>query len=62
MRHVESEARSLGITRLVADVSITARSFFEHAGFRVVEPQTVERRGVRFQNYRMEKSLSRAAR
>ncbi len=50
-----------GVTRgrqlLTAEVSITARPFFERAGFRVIGPQTVERRGVRLQNFRMEAHL-----
>lgn len=50
-------AKSCGISRLTSDVSVTARAFFEQIGFRLVEPQVVERRGVSFQNFRMERSV-----
>ena len=46
-----------GIRRLRSDVSLTARPFFEHAGFFVVRKQRVERRGVLFDNMAMEKGL-----
>jgi putative acetyltransferase len=46
------------VTRLCANVSITARPFFERAGFRLLRPQTVERNGVTLQNFRMERALS----
>ena len=45
------------LTRLAANVSITARPFFEHAGFRMLRSQTVERSGVTFDNFRMERSV-----
>jgi putative acetyltransferase len=57
LRHVENEASSRGVARVFAEVSVTARPFFDHAGFRLLTPQTVERRGVEFENYRMEKQL-----
>lgn len=44
-----------GIRRLFADVSITARPFFESVGFCVTADQVVERRGVLFRNFRMER-------
>ena len=50
-------AQQCNITRLSADVSITARPFFERQGFVVIEPQTVTLRGVEFLNYRMTRSL-----
>lgn len=46
-----------GLTRLYSEVSITARPFFEAHGFEVVAPQTVERDGVSFLNFRMQKIL-----
>lgn len=52
-----SWAISRGIRQLRADVSITARPFFERSGFRVVSEQTVERRGVTFRNFRMERTI-----
>ena len=51
-------AEQVGIARLSADVSITARPFFERQGFVVVAPQTVTLRGVEFLNYRMARSLN----
>ena len=40
---------------LTANVSITARPFFEQRGYRVVREQRILRRGVWLSNYRMEK-------
>ena len=51
-------AEQVGIARLSADVSITARPFFERQGFVVVAPQIVTLRGVEFLNYRMARSLN----
>ena len=45
------------LTRLAANVSITARPFFEHAGFRLLRSQTVERNGVTLDNFGMERSV-----
>ena len=50
-------AAGQGATHLIADVSITARPFFERMGFRVIESQTIERRGVQLRNYKMLLSL-----
>ena len=52
-----SWAERRGIRHLRSEVSITARPFFESAGFRVVERQVVERRGVWFSNFVMETPL-----
>lgn len=41
--------------RFYANVSITARSFFEHFGFRLVREQQVDVRGEILTNYLMEK-------
>lgn len=48
------------ISRISSDVSITARPFFEQAGFRVVTPQIVEWNGASFHNFRMERSLTQS--
>ena len=45
------------IKRLFAEVSITARPFFEKQGFAVTEEQTVVLHGVKLINYKMEKYL-----
>ena len=52
---IENQARALGIERLFVEASITARSFFEAHGFRVVKQQTVVCRGVAMINFAMEK-------
>jgi putative acetyltransferase len=54
---LEATARSQNILTLTTAASITARSFFEAKGFRLITPQTVERRGQAFLNFIMEKSL-----
>lgn len=46
-----------GITRLYAEVSITARPFFTSQGFTVVEPERVLRNGEYFVRYKMEMLL-----
>jgi putative acetyltransferase len=52
-----SWAASRGIRHLRSEVSITARPFFERAGFHVVKEQVVERQGVSLQNFRMERDI-----
>ena len=54
---MERRAAQQGASRMVSDVSITARPFFEHRGYRVVQEQTVVRHGVAMTNYHMEKVL-----
>lgn len=55
LAHIEARAKQIGLARLYAEVSITARPFFERYGFRVLAKQTVEIRGQSLRNYRMEK-------
>lgn len=57
LEKIEEEARRQQVEELAADVSITAKPFFEHHGFSVIEPQTVERFGVQLKNFRMIKIL-----
>ena len=54
MTHIKSLAAEKGIKRIWADVSITAKPFFENQGFCVVKQQTVNLRGVDLVNYVME--------
>jgi putative acetyltransferase len=54
---VESTARAQGLGRLSTEASITARRFFEHRGFHVIEAQTTARRGVKLRNFRMARAL-----
>ncbi len=57
-QRIEQEAISRGVTRIFTDASITARPFFERAGFRMIASQRIKHRGISFINYRMEKFLS----
>ncbi|MEO2091652.1 MAG: GNAT family N-acetyltransferase, partial [Gemmataceae bacterium] len=52
---VLGEAERRGLTRLFVEASVTARPFFETAGFTLIAEQTVTVRGVEFKNYRMER-------
>ncbi|MNI01098.1 putative N-acetyltransferase YafP [compost metagenome] len=54
---LESQARELGLVELVTEASITAKSFFESLGYRVILPQEVERKGIQLVNYKMTKQL-----
>lgn len=57
MKIVENKARKKHIKIIFAEVSITARTFFEAKGFNVIKEQVVERRGVMLTNFVMEKVL-----
>lgn len=54
---IEIKARELKLTRLFAEVSITAQPFFIKQGFIVIKQQQVFCRGVAFVNFLMEKLL-----
>lgn len=43
--------------KVVTHASITAKPFFEKRGYRILKKQYVERRGVRLENYVMEKHI-----
>jgi len=62
IHRVVSWALGQGIHRLHYEVSITARPFFESVGFRVATDQLVERRGVLFHNFRMERDINAESR
>ena len=55
MNAVFDKAKQEGIARIYAEVSITARPFFEAKGFKVVKEQKVSLRGVELTNFVMEK-------
>ncbi len=55
--YLQERASERGLTRLSADVSITARPFFERLGFVVLEEQEVELRGQRLINFKMQRVL-----
>jgi putative acetyltransferase len=54
---LQEEALARGIPELTANVSLTARPFFESRGFEVVVAQEVEVHGVRLKNFQMRKQL-----
>ncbi len=54
---VINEAVRVGIRRLFAEVSVTARPFFERNGFVVLAEQEVAIQGMRLTNFRMERLL-----
>lgn len=55
--HVEAHARAERLTELTANVSITARPFFERHGFLVEAEQHPVMAGVQLTNYAMKKKL-----
>jgi len=55
--HVEAHARNEQLTELTADVSITARPFFERYGFTVEAEQHPVKAGVQLTNYKMKMKL-----
>jgi putative acetyltransferase len=57
MAAILSEAGRLELPRLFAEVSVTARPFFERHGFVVLAEQQVVVRGVPLTNFRMERRL-----
>lgn len=56
-RELERRALCLGIRKIHLEASITAKSFFERCGFRIIKEQTVRPRGVAMNNFVMEKEL-----
>lgn len=57
MEHVLETGRSRGIAKFRSEVSITARPFYEHFGFEVVEEQVVALRGEKLRNFIMVKCV-----
>jgi putative acetyltransferase len=55
MKAIFDAAQKQNIDRIYAEVSITAKPFFEGKGFSVVKEQTVTLRGVELNNFVMEK-------
>jgi putative acetyltransferase len=53
----EAKALELGLGVIFAEVSITARPFFEQRGFAMIAAQSVLRHGVAMTNFRMVKFL-----
>jgi len=59
MTHVLKQAEAKGLDRIYSEVSITARPFYEHMGFTVVNEQQIEVRGATLTNYVMERHLDK---
>jgi putative acetyltransferase len=57
MHAIYEKASEWKVNRIFAEVSITAKPFFEKQGFIIVTEQTVIKRGVHLKNYKMEKKL-----
>lgn len=55
---VKEAAIKRGLKKIFTNCSITAKIPAERAGFRVIKEQEVEKNGVRFTNFLMEKVLS----
>jgi putative acetyltransferase len=55
---IEEQARRLRLSRLFADVSLTAMPFFKHHGFAIKRKQKKIYRGQRFSQYAMVKRLA----
>lgn len=55
---LERRAAARQLPELTADVSLTARPFFERLGFELVREQRVWVRGVAFTNFKMKKRIS----
>lgn len=57
LRHLENHAKGLKLDKLTSDVSLTARKFFQHAGFLTEKEYVKVRNGVEFKNTLMSKSI-----
>ena len=56
MNAIFNKTNTLGLQRVFAEVSITAKPFFESKGFKVVKQQNVTIRGTELTNFVMEKT------
>jgi putative acetyltransferase len=54
MKNIFNKAHTLKLKRVFAEVSITAKPFFEAKGFKVVKEQNVDIRGIQLTNFIME--------
>lgn len=57
LAEVEKMARGYGVRKIVSEVSITARPFFEKRGYRAVAEQKAKANKLYMTNYRMEKEI-----
>ncbi len=49
--------QAVKVNKIITHASITAKSFFEQRGFKVIKEQQVERNGIALTNYVMEKQV-----
>ena len=56
-RQIEIKAKAFKLKRLTTHASLMARPAFAAMGFSVIEPETVEIKGVSFERFAMEKRL-----
>lgn len=54
---LEKEAKKSGSTKIISNVSITAKPFFEKKGFLVIKEKIVELLHIEMTNYRMRKNI-----
>ena len=57
VQFIENKAKSYGVTLLKSDVSITARPFFEHKGYKVVKRNEIPHKGQVLINFDVIKAL-----
>lgn len=57
MKEILQRAKNNHIHLIYAEVSITAKPFFEKWGFRIVTQQTIVRKGVELTNFKMERTV-----
>ncbi len=57
MKEILQRAKNSHIHLIFAEVSITAKPFFEKWGFRVITQQTIVRKGIELTNFKMERTL-----
>lgn len=57
LQSIINKAKANNISRIYADVSITAKPFFVAKDFIVVQEQQLEKRGFLFDNFKMEKMV-----
>ena len=58
LKTIEQAVRDLGLSKITTECSITAKLPAERMGFKAVKKQTVNRKGIEFVNYLMEKKLT----
>lgn len=57
LRIFEKKAKNLKLNKMSTDASITAKPFFERHGYQTIQSQSVERRGVLLDNFKMVKKI-----